>query len=807
KQQSRNCLLLGVGERGRQREGHTQAHRASEGMAETSSFFPPAGRRDGVTAAPLPSPGDAAADPPPPLSKDQRPLAIRASRRQTMAATTCGICLETVDDQGFLLRRAACDVLAPACTHAYCFACISIWSERTNTCPLCKERFNAIRHGGGSKSGIRLAAGEIVEVQERDQAANCSSDEDLAAALAAQESGTSSGEQDDGEAGRVGPHGYISDGFLVADGSGESEEEEEEEDEEEEDEELWEELYDLRQPERRSAPSRRQPATTTRRGSGDGSDNVNGAPRRRSGNPDGRARAGGELRHSPMSSFFGGRGGPAAWAGRGEAERPRRRRRADVGDVDGGMLPNELRQLQQEAARLVGDSPLRPRRRPPPPSRLSRYPQRNHPAPVRSSSAAAAAGAPAHGRSSTGYVSSLTGRRVGGENDLKDEGPGQSGQRRRQHSGPSGLRSTATSDVISGGASSSRHRRAQRRLQRRQQQQSEGSDGWCATSSEESPEESLGEEEKDGEEETSSSEEGEEEDDSSGSEAESRPWGPCARAPRRRSERREGREEPTATRRGRASSAAAAATATTATRRGRASSAAAAATATTAPPARPPRVERPRPPPAAASSSHGSAASSATSGNANRRFGLSAASGVSSLGAGSSLSANRTAAGRTSLAAAAAASSPPWLTRRRFSSASGAGEERRALLRPPPPPPVQRRRYSPFEEEVSASSSSRGPQPGGGGRGGGGGLASAASRLTGTSRRRGGLRSPDADSADAPTPAPAGGATGATAGPVVEARREGEEEEEEIARGEEGGGSRKRTKNRCRPVLGAGNAA
>lgn len=59
------------------------------------------------------------------------------------------------------------------------------------------------------------------QVQERDQAANCSSDEDLAAALAAQESGTSSSEQDHGEAGRVGPHGYISDGFLVADGSGE----------------------------------------------------------------------------------------------------------------------------------------------------------------------------------------------------------------------------------------------------------------------------------------------------------------------------------------------------------------------------------------------------------------------------------------------------------------------------------------------------------------------------------------------------------------------------------------------------------
>lgn len=62
---------------------------------------------------------------------------------------------------------------------------------------------------------------QIFKVEYRDAAANCSSDdEDLAAALAGEESsggGGSGGGEVEGEGGRVGAYGYVSDGFLVPD--------------------------------------------------------------------------------------------------------------------------------------------------------------------------------------------------------------------------------------------------------------------------------------------------------------------------------------------------------------------------------------------------------------------------------------------------------------------------------------------------------------------------------------------------------------------------------------------------------------
>lgn len=74
-----------------------------------------------------------------------------------------GICLETVGDQGLLLKRLSSGLLATSCAHAYCFTCVVTWSERTNTCPMCKERFNAVRR----KPGLRIrGVGETVEVKK-----------------------------------------------------------------------------------------------------------------------------------------------------------------------------------------------------------------------------------------------------------------------------------------------------------------------------------------------------------------------------------------------------------------------------------------------------------------------------------------------------------------------------------------------------------------------------------------------------------------------------------------------------------------
>lgn len=73
-----------------------------------------------------------------------------------------GICLDTVSERGVLLRRLDFGMLANSCAHTYCFTCVVTWAERTNTCPMCKERFNAVRRTPVQRlRGVR----ETVEVR------------------------------------------------------------------------------------------------------------------------------------------------------------------------------------------------------------------------------------------------------------------------------------------------------------------------------------------------------------------------------------------------------------------------------------------------------------------------------------------------------------------------------------------------------------------------------------------------------------------------------------------------------------------
>jgi len=48
---------------------------------------------------------------------------------------TRGICLETIVTRGKL----------SSCDHGFCFDCIHKWSEQTNTCPICKQRFSQLK--------------------------------------------------------------------------------------------------------------------------------------------------------------------------------------------------------------------------------------------------------------------------------------------------------------------------------------------------------------------------------------------------------------------------------------------------------------------------------------------------------------------------------------------------------------------------------------------------------------------------------------------------------------------------------------
>jgi hypothetical protein len=55
---------------------------------------------------------------------------------------TCGICLDAF--------RTCTRGRLDSCSHLFCRACITTWSKRENTCPVCKRRFHRIYSSGGA---------------------------------------------------------------------------------------------------------------------------------------------------------------------------------------------------------------------------------------------------------------------------------------------------------------------------------------------------------------------------------------------------------------------------------------------------------------------------------------------------------------------------------------------------------------------------------------------------------------------------------------------------------------------------------
>ncbi|CAM9198853.1 unnamed protein product [Choristocarpus tenellus] len=100
------------------------------------------------------------------------PLARRASAR----TISCAICLDNIEERGML----------ESCSHPFCLACIVSWSEVTNSCPLCKARFNRITRVNALGKRFRSrGTREIVEVPDKEQTIeHPSEDEDAAANLA-----------------------------------------------------------------------------------------------------------------------------------------------------------------------------------------------------------------------------------------------------------------------------------------------------------------------------------------------------------------------------------------------------------------------------------------------------------------------------------------------------------------------------------------------------------------------------------------------------------------------------------------------
>lgn len=81
-------------------------------------------------------------------------------------AQHAGICLEAVSEQGVLQCRLDSGMMEQACAHAFCFTCVITWAKRTNTCPMCKARFNAVHR---APQQTARGIGETVEVRRQRQ--------------------------------------------------------------------------------------------------------------------------------------------------------------------------------------------------------------------------------------------------------------------------------------------------------------------------------------------------------------------------------------------------------------------------------------------------------------------------------------------------------------------------------------------------------------------------------------------------------------------------------------------------------------
>jgi hypothetical protein len=81
-----------------------------------------------------------------------------ADKKPAAVTENCCICMDDVEPND-LAKLNSCD-------HRFCFGCIEKWSERENTCPLCKTRFNKIdRVNKKRKKGMK----NTKKVKQRDQ--------------------------------------------------------------------------------------------------------------------------------------------------------------------------------------------------------------------------------------------------------------------------------------------------------------------------------------------------------------------------------------------------------------------------------------------------------------------------------------------------------------------------------------------------------------------------------------------------------------------------------------------------------------
>lgn len=67
----------------------------------------------------------------------------------------CCICLNNICNKG---------IINP-CQHEFCYDCIYMWSKQTNTCPICRERFNKINNTKIDNKDYKMSIDEYITLE------------------------------------------------------------------------------------------------------------------------------------------------------------------------------------------------------------------------------------------------------------------------------------------------------------------------------------------------------------------------------------------------------------------------------------------------------------------------------------------------------------------------------------------------------------------------------------------------------------------------------------------------------------------
>lgn len=131
-------------------------------------------KRKAVSTLSLPTKQNNLKNPPAVLKTDNNEcnelVTIATQQREEAKDNSCCICMSDPNP----MEASAID----GCDHKFCFGCIEKWSERENTCPLCKERFYKIKRLHKTAKGKRGGAPKsknTKKVKNRDQRADLNS--------------------------------------------------------------------------------------------------------------------------------------------------------------------------------------------------------------------------------------------------------------------------------------------------------------------------------------------------------------------------------------------------------------------------------------------------------------------------------------------------------------------------------------------------------------------------------------------------------------------------------------------------------